>query len=165
MHGIAEARTVGEMSSGQLECAANDLRNSGLVVKHAGHFRHALVSRDDGSVCALSAIQLATYKRLTKIPVTNEFITLTQMEHWRASTRAHHAVMAFAKTLPSDLCESCPTPTDFADVEASRVTHFNDNHCEDGDLLVTLFNNAADRAMTEAAERRSLLHGRLLAGV
>lgn len=165
MLGIADARTVDLLETHQLDTAAADLRNAGLVVKHAGHFRNALVSRIDGSVCALGAIQLATFKRLAKISATGEFTPLSQSAYSSDLSRADNAVLVFADTLPNNLCDICSVSTEYPGDASCHVTHYNDRHCASGETLVTLLNRAADKAQTLAADRRSLTRGLALAGV
>lgn len=169
---------IGKLTSGQLERASADLRNAALVVKHAGHWQGGLVNRIDGRVCALSAIELATYKKLTYIgqPIA-DYISLTT-ERWidRDLYRCDSAVIAFADFVPTGLCDLCDdearerhiatecgtcTPRGPHDI----VTHYNDSHCASGVLLTNMFCIAADRSMALAQHRRSLLASRLLATV
>lgn len=155
---------IDKLTAPQLEMAAADLRNARLVVKHAGHFQYALVDRASGAVCALSAIQLATcYRRLAYFART--YISLvtdgTLDELDARAYRLQNAVLAFADMIPDELCERCPSFTE----RDSRVVHYNDSHCVSGDLLQNMLGLAADKAMDRAAEKRSLVGGRLLASV
>lgn len=171
---------IDRLTSGQLERAAADLRNARLVVRHAGHFVGALVGRDDGGVCALGAIELATYKKLAYIgrPVMTYISLLTEPETSDAGLyRCKNAVVAFADFIPSALCPlcddetldkhaaECPSRTCTSRDPYDKITHYNDQHCVSGELLENMLGIAADRAMDAAQQRRSLLANRLSATV
>lgn len=155
--------TIDKLTTHQLEAAAADLRNAALVVKHAGYFKNAMVNRNSGEVCALGAIELATYKRLAFIDAPiSAWVSLVVGDD-ASRYRFENAVIVFADFVPDELCADC-YPRDHWDHE-HRVVHYNDAHCMSGDLLVNILNIAADRALERSADRRSLLAGRLLASV
>lgn len=161
------------LTAGQLDLAAGDLYNAAQVVHHAGHGRHALVRRDGGAVCALGAIEAATYKRLANID--HIFLLLTTEKDYDAGLyRAQNASLVFAEVLPNALCAECdwedrerhsrvcPTGTCYAPEPEAKITHYNDYHCPGGEVLETLFTVAAQRATDRANARRTMLTGREL---
>lgn len=169
------AQHIDALTCAQLEGAAADLRNAALVIKHAGHFRGALTCRDTGAVCAVGAIDLATYKRLVQ-PIKGVWGTFIHDEYADSGAyRASHAVVALADFVPDDLCASCRGDFECHCGEDcgrrglepfEKVTHWNDNHAVTPDLAIGIINCAADRAAAKAHEKRAMLTGdRVLAAV
>jgi hypothetical protein len=160
------AGTIDKLTPSQLVGAAADLRNAALVIKHAGHFQGALVDRHTGAVCAVGGVELATYKRLVQ-PIKGVWGTFVINDGgWdrlsdRDTYRCDNAIIVLADMIPNELCDLCA-----ADREPwEKVTHWNDNHCVTPELAQNVMGLAADAAMRLAADKRSLLAGRLLAAI
>lgn len=152
---------IDKLTPSQLVEAAADVRNAALVIKHAGHFRGALTDRKSGAVCAVGGIEVATYKRLTQV-VDGVWGTFEQPSvNDRDVYRCDNAIIVLAAFIPEGLCDQCEKPTEMWE----KVTHWNDNHCVSQQLAENMFTLAADNAMRLAAEKRSLLAGRLLAAI
>jgi hypothetical protein len=152
-----------DLTAGQLIMAAWDLRNAALVVKHATHFKGALVDGDRGGVCIVGAIELATYKELLhypgdrdNVPVWSSQAQYNSIED--GSFRAECAITVLAGFVPTGLCEHCDDekPGHHCDCfphcvaeprEAWEIaTHYNDNHCHGGTMAVNVLRLAADHA-------------------
>lgn len=163
--------TDSSLTAAQLTRAASDLRNAALVTAHAGHTKHSLVDDNGGQVCALGAIELATYKKLVRdrLGWASSPAIVTGLDG--ALYRCDLAVKVFADFVPTALCDMCDDDKiaehnkDCAHKCQSeresydKVTHYNDAHCVSPELLVNLFGLAADRALDAVAERRSMLSG------
>lgn len=171
-------QSIDTLTAPQLEMASADLRNAGLVVRHAGRMTSVLVNRRDGKVCAVGAVELATYKRLSYLDGVREYITVPlSVAGWRdgGAYRCDNATLVLADCLPSGLCRLCDDyliNRHAADCKVclprtayDKITHYNDHHCPSDELMVNLMGLGADKAMDLAADRRSLLAGRLSVGV
>lgn len=160
--------TLDRLTTFQLDTAAHDLRNAALVVKHAGHFKNAAMDPSTGRVCAAGAIDLATYRRMGYLGHVKVYAFI---EDYGDNHRAENAYEVLADFLPEALCDKCDLELKCkkhpgedcksAITPWEKVTHYNDTHCIGGDLLINMMNCAADRAVTLAAERRTMLTGRL----
>lgn len=167
----------------QLETAAADLRNSSMIIEHLGRCTGTLFN-DQANVCQVGAIELATTRQLQRprnhwamLPVSDDVEVMDPLRY-----RAQNAINVLSAVIPGDLCQRCCDsqiaehlshgrtckvcegfwePRDPWD----RVTHYNDCHVLDDEILHRLIELAADRALLAAAEKRSLVSGeRLLVG-
>lgn len=160
----------------QLATAAHDLRNAALVIKHAGHYQGALCDPAKGSVCAVGAIDLATYRTLNTAlppafaeagirPKQGFFYNLGYTETWGEAghNRAESAIVCLAEFIPPELCDECPEhmhcecQSPYCDAHSEPwkiVTHYNDTHCVNDDLAINMMRLAADKAEARAREKR-----------
>lgn len=140
-----------------LETAIADLRNAALVVEHAGHHRGSLMAAKTGALCALAAVEVATYRPLEYLSHVGVFVLNTNR---RTTFRTHNALRVLADFLPPELCDKClelyaEEPGDFA----TQVAHYNDFHCPSGTVLVNMMHLAADEALNNLVDRRKILTG------
>lgn len=165
MHETDYGLSVGRLTADQLTTASHDLTNAGMVLRHAGHFKGALCDRNTGSVCAVGAIELATYKRIYTSPMFS-YLTITQDNYWlsAAHNRAEAAIVVLAQVVPTGLCKECDDDKKFCECgytctgaprEAwEKVTHYNDAHCPGGTGAMEVMRMAAEHAANLAEEAR-----------
>lgn len=170
MHGLDH------LTMPQLETGASDLRNAALVVEHAGHTKGGLVDYDLGTVCAVGAIDLATFRRLAHIdsPI-NRWLVIESFDD-AERYRAEIAYTILADFLPTELCDACdytktcdcpnhggvPHLLHEGLTAWEKVVHYNDAHCTGGTLLANMLRLAADRAELAIYDRRRMLTGAVL---
>lgn len=148
----------------QLREASEDLCEAAELVNEHGHTRGHMIEKTTGALCALGALEAATYRRLVRIGRDNwtlllpERITDADLEH--RIYRCDNATIVFAETV-RHLCE-CPGRGD-EKLASDLVSHYNDAHCVGGVLLINMMRLAAARAIVLANYKQdridALLYG------
>jgi len=158
-----------QLTQHQLVTAAHDLRNAAMVIKHAGHFQGSLVDYASGSVCAVGAIELATYKTLVtrtfSMSPSAGFMGLSLHHDDPGLFRCEAAITVLADMIPTGLCSSCdPEASCECGCKNTRemepfdlVTHYNDQHCTGDKVAINMMRLAADKAEATADSRRQAL--------
>lgn len=155
-----------KLTAAQLIGAAHDLRNAAMVIKHVGHYKGALVNDKDGRVCAVGAIEIATYKTYyaTHPNLPDAFFYATGWDDPGAQ-RSEAAIISLAAMIPTGLCRECDPDrkcacgcgNDYEFEPFAVVTHYNDEHCLGGTYAMNMMQLAADNAEATAANKRKEL--------